>query len=36
VMQFPWEEEAKKSQEEISNEELKRRYREAKAAAGLK
>lgn len=36
VMQFPWEEEAEKPQEEISNEELKRRYREAKAAAGLK
>ena len=36
VMQFPWEEEAKKPQEEISNEELKRRYREAKRAAGLK
>ena len=35
VMQFPWEEEAKKPQEEISNEELKRRYREAKRAAGL-
>lgn len=36
VMQFPWEEEAKKTQEEISNDELKRRYREAKRAAGLK
>ena len=35
VMQFPWEKEAKKAQEEISNEELKRRYREAKRAAGL-
>ena len=36
VMQFPWEEGAKKPQEEISNEELKRRYREVKRAAGLK
>ena len=35
VMQFPWEEEAKKPREEISNEELKRRYREAKRVAGL-
>ena len=35
VMQFPWEEEAEKPREAISNEELKRRYREAKVAAGL-
>mgnify|MGYP001678991841 FL=1 len=37
VMQFPWEEDAKtSSQDTISDEELKRRYREAKRAAGLK
>lgn len=37
VMQFPWEENAKtSSRETVSDEELKRRYREAKRAAGLK
>ena len=37
VMQFPWEEDAKTaSRETVSKEELKRRYQEAKRAAGLK
>ena len=37
VMQFPWDEDAKtNSRETVSDEELKRRYREAKRAAGLK
>lgn len=36
VMRFPWEEETStRSREIVSDEELKRRYREAKRAAGL-
>ena len=36
IMSFPWDGDNEKKKEEISKEEMMRRYREAKAAANLK
>ena len=36
ILCFPWDEGNEKKEEEISKEEMMRRYREAKAAANLK